>query len=377
MNRPLRVLHVITSLNRGGAENHLVALATIQAKAGCQVCIAYLKGDGYWSDQLISAGCNVIPLSLHRYGDVKPLILLCKQIRYFCPDIVHAHMPPAEVYSSLSLLLSRTSCALVTSKHNDEPFYPGWGHRLLGRIFLRRASRVIAISGAVAKYVKANLCPRLNQTVVIHYAINPLPYQAILPIQIDQIRREWRIPNGAQVIGVIARLVPQKSLDILLKAYACFRVNASYDTRLVIVGRGPLEADLRRLADALGLRTFVVWAGFREDIHAVMSVFDYFALTSSYEGFGLVLLEAMAAKRPIVATAVSAIPEVVLDGVTGILCPPGDIEALAAAFSRLSDPALRATLGEAGALRVQHEFSIDSMIEKTMSVYYECLGGPK
>jgi len=366
-------LHVITTINRGGAENHLVDLVRGQLAAGAEVSVAYMKGDGYWTDSLIAAGCPVVPLGLRRYGGIKPIVGLGMVLRTFEPDIVHAHMPPAELYARMAMMVFGFSGGVVISKHNDERFFRGWGQRVVGRWVLRRATRVIAISDAVRRYVEDNLRPRRDQVVTVHYGIDPAPYRAISPEVVSGVRAGWGIPQDAYVIGTVARFVPQKALHVLLKAYATYRSRAVRDSRLVLVGRGPLEGDLKQLAAALGIGSAVVWAGFREDIPAVMRAFDCFALTSEYEGFGLVLLEAMAAGRPVVATAVSAIPEVVADGATGILCPAGDIEAVAAAFSRLADPGLQTALGEAGALRVERNFSIDSMVRKTVAIYRECL----
>lgn len=369
----MKVLHVITTLNRGGAENHLVDLVLGQLDAGTDVGVAYLKGDGYWAAKLNSAGCQVVLLDLHRYGEIKPMFRLGRLLREFQPDIVHAHMPPAELYSRLAMMVSGFLGSFIISKHNDERFFPGWGQRIVGRWVLSRAKRVIAISGAVHRYVEANLSPRSGQVVAVHYGIDPEPYRAITPEVVSGVRACWGIPEGAHVIGTVARFVPQKALHVLLKAYASYRASALRDSRLVLVGRGPLEGELKQLATALGIESTVVWAGFREDIEAVMLAFDCFALTSKYEGFGLVLLEAMAAGRPVVATAVSAIPEVVANGVTGILCSEGNVESVAAAFSRLAEPVLQLALGEAAVLRIEKSFSIDSMVSKTMTIYRECL----
>lgn len=369
----MRILHVITTINRGGAENHLADLVCGQLDREAEVSVAYLKGDGYWTERLVSAGCSVVPLGLRRYGEIRPIFKLGKLLREFQPDIVHAHMPPAELYSRLAMMAFDFSGSFVISKHNDERFSPGWGQRFVGRWVLSRAKRVIAISGAVHRYVEANLRPQPDQVTTVHYGIDPAPYRAISPGIVSGVRAFWNVPDGAQVIGTVARFVPQKALHVLLEAYANYRASAVRDSRLVLVGRGPLEGDLKQLAVTLGIENSVVWAGFREDIQAVMCAFDCFALTSKYEGFGLVLLEAMAAGRPVVATSVSAIPEVVVNGVTGILCPAGDVESIAEAFSRLAEPVLQTALGEAGAFHVEKSFSINSMVGKTLEIYRECL----
>lgn len=368
-----KILHVITTINRGGAENHLVDLVLGQLEAGSQVIVVYMKGDGYWREKLSSAGCLVIPLDLQYYGEIKPVTRLSKFFKEFHPDIIHAHMPPAELYTRLALLVSGFKGNLVISKHNDERFFSGFGERFIGRWVLSRAKRVIAISNAVRRHVEANLNPRPNQIVTVHYGIDPRPYEEVSPEAVFRVRDCWRVPKGAYVIGTVARLVPQKALHVLFRAFAQHRAGAVRESRLVVVGRGPLEGDLKELTYTLGIEDAVVWAGFREDIHVVMRSFDCFALTSIYEGFGLVLLEAMAAERAVVATSVSAIPEVVTDEVTGILCPAGNIESIALALSRLAESEMQSALGKAGVVRVRKYFSIDSMVCKTMSIYRECL----
>lgn len=369
----MKVLHVITTINRGGAENHLADLVRGQLACGLSVAVAFLKGDGYWSNVLKVAGAEVASLGLNRYGELAPLFRLVRLLAGFTPDIVHAHMPPAELYVRLALLFPLTGkVPLVISKHNDEPFFRGLGHRWLGRWVTRRATRLIAISDAVNRYACANLGLSASKVTTVHYGIDPAPYRTVAAEAVATLRAAWNVPHDAWVIGTVARLVPQKALPVMLDGYARYRAIATRPSRLVLVGRGPLEPELRALAERLGIANQVVWAGFREDIPVVMRAFDCFALTSAYEGFGLVLLEAMAAARPVVATAVSAIPEVVADGMTGILCPVGDVAAVAAAFARVEDGQLMAHLGQAGAQRAAERFTLEQMVSKTLTIYQEC-----
>jgi glycosyltransferase involved in cell wall biosynthesis len=170
--------------------------------------------------------------------------------------------------------------------------------------------------------------------------------------------------------------VPQKSIDTLLQAFSRFRRHAGVDAWLAIVGAGPLEAELRRRARDLGVGERVVWAGFHEDMRGVMRAFDVFAISSVYEGFGLVLIEAMASGRPVVATRAGAIPEVVADGDTGLLVPPGDPQAFAAALAKMTDPALRRSLGQAGQRRALADFTLDTMFARTDALYTDILAPP-
>lgn len=370
----MKVLHVITTINRGGAENHLVELVRGQLACGLSVSVAFLKGDAYWADELRSLGAKVIGLGLRRYGELAPLWRLGRLLAAQAPDVVHAHMPPAEIYARFALMLpSAATAPLVISKHNDEPFFRGAGQRWLGRWVARRAAHLIAISDAVNRYSCANLDLPAGKVTTVHYGIDSSTYAAVDGGKVAALRNAWKVPADAWVIGTVARLVPQKALPVMLQGYAAYRAVATRPSRLVLVGRGPLEAELKLLAARLGIGDEVVWAGFREDIPTVMCAFDCFALTSSYEGFGLVLLEAMAAARPVVATAVSAIPEVVVEGENGLLCQAGDAPAVGEAFGRLEDPALRSTLGRAGALRAMGHFTLERMVARTLEIYRQCI----
>jgi len=298
---------------------------------------------------------------------------LRRLLQQWKPDLVHSHLPPAELYTRLALLGHDVRLPLVITKHNDEPFYRGPGHRMLGRWVARRAMRVIVISDAIRSYMRKHLGLPDDRIRMIHYVIDGRPFASVDERARQQLRAEWGARDNDMIVGTIARLVPQKALHVLLEAFARYRAIGRRQARLVIVGRGPLLAELKEAARRIDLADAVVWAGFREDIPALLRAFDVFALTSAYEGFGLVLLEAMAAGRPIVATAVSAIPEIVQDGQTGMLCRPGDGEAVARALLRLEDAEFRARLGENGMARAREHFTLDRMADATLAAYRECL----
>jgi glycosyltransferase involved in cell wall biosynthesis len=217
---------------------------------------------------------------------------------------------------------------------------------------------------------RARLCPPSNVTV-IRYGIDNNQSDGVEPTAIADLRSSWGAGEEAYVIGTVARLAPQKSLDVLLKAFATYHARATIRSRLVIVGTGPLEAELKQLASELGIASEVVFAGFREDIPAVIKAFNLFVLSSRYEGFGLVLLEAMSAARPVVASRVSAIPEVVEEGVSGLLADAGDVGAFAEKFALFEEPARRLAFGQAGRERARAEFGLDEMIDRTLALYEE------
>ncbi|MEL7067705.1 MAG: glycosyltransferase [Cyanobacteria bacterium J06581_3] len=369
----MRILHAITTINRGGAENHLVELVEGQVNLGYAVLVIYLKGDCYWRDFFEQFDAKAICLNLKFYGDVRPCLRLRSHITHFQPDIIHAHLPPAELYTRLALI-GLPSYPLVISKHNDEPFYKVKGQRWLARNIAKRANQLIAISESVRHNVclQELACPPAKVHTV-YYGIDYTPYGTVAETDVSQLRDRWSISPDTYLIGTVARLAPQKSLHTLLQGFSLYLQNNPSKTKLVIVGQGPLEAKLKQQAHDLNIQSDVIWAGYREDIPAVMNAIDLFALTSKYEGFGLVLLEAMAAKKPVVASNISAIPEVVDDGVTGLLVPPEDPHELAQAFRFFEEAAKRAQYGIAGKTRALEKFSPKKMIAKTQFVYEQAI----
>ncbi|HEY9721458.1 MAG TPA: glycosyltransferase [Oscillatoriaceae cyanobacterium] len=366
----MRILHVITSINRGGAENHLVELVRGQRAGGHQVAVAYLKGDGYWHGLLESLGCEVKALGLRFYGDLRPLVVLRLLIKSFAPEVLHAHMPPAELYTALARQ-GLVSTPMVISKHNDEPFYRGPGERWLTEWVARQASSVVAISGAVNRYFAGayrTVAPKLR---TIHYGIEAQAFAQVDTAAVAALRAEWGVTSHEVLIGTVARLAPHKALHVLIDGFARFLRDGGAEARLVLVGRGPLEASLRELCERHRLGDRVVFAGYREDVPTCMHAFDVFALSSIYEGFGLVLIEAMAAGKPVIATAVSAIPEIVVPDETGVLVPSADDQAFAQAIAKLSDAAMRERLGRKGRQRVMEHFDQGPMVERTLSLYQE------
>lgn len=371
--KPLHVLHTITGIERGGAENHLFDLVKHQLASGMRVTVAYLRGQGYWAPALRKLGARVDFLKLRFYGDPRPLNLLRAILAETEFDLIHAHLPPAELYTRVALAVrGDDSTPLLISKHNDCPFHRLPGERALGRWVARRARMVIAISEAVNRYMTG---PALglpaSQVRTIRYGIDSTPYENVPAEKVAALRREWGVKDDTFVIGFAGRLVEQKAIPKLLEAYSLFFKTAPCDTRLVLAGRGPLNAELRLCVARLGIVDHVVWAGFREDVPVMMRAFDAFALTSVHEGFGLVLVEAMAAERPVIATRSGAIPEVVLEGETGFLAnnPPE----VAHALSQLCDPQLRARFGAAGRLRVKERFDLDRMCAETDAAYRDLL----
>jgi glycosyltransferase involved in cell wall biosynthesis len=268
-------------------------------------------------------------------------------------------MVHADAYGSVAARVLRTP--FVSTRHNDDRYLLG-PFRFVDRAFMHGVSAVIAISDAVREFhIEAGL--PADKLVTIHYGLDALPST---PSEVTPT--EAGVPEGSPLLLAIGRLIEQKDHATLLDAFARVRGDHA-EARLAILGWGRLEDATRARARALGVDDAVVLPG-RVEPSAWLARADIFAHTSRWEGFGIVLLEAMLAGLPIVATAVSAIPEIVVDGETGVLTPPGEPEALAGALSALlDDPLRRRALGEAGRRRALGEFSVAKMAERTIAVY--------
>jgi glycosyltransferase involved in cell wall biosynthesis len=354
-------VHKITGI--GGSERHLLTL--LPALRTCGVDARFLGLDVPGSDaarfyaELRSGG---VPFEHVRCTkDLNPRMAadVVKAVRRNRPDLLHTHLVHGDIYGSIAARMA--GVPFVSSRHNDDRYLLG-SFRHIDRLFARRARRIIAISDAVRRFLEKAGLPR-EKLVTVHYGLDHLP---VTPSELQPA--DLGIDPEAPLLLAIGRLTAQKDHATLLQAFAHTRTEHPRAV-LVILGIGPLEDETRRLVTRLGLDGGVLLPG-RLEIRDWLGRADLFVHTSRWEGFGMVLLEAMLAGLPIVATRVSAVPEVVGHNLTGLLVEPGDVTALSAALSRLlRDPEEAAAFGEAGRERARTEFSIAKMVAGTVAVY--------
>lgn len=357
-----RVLHVITGIDVGGAETHLLSLCKGLVDRGFDVTVAYLKGDGELASEFCEAGCDVVRIGIQADADPVGFAKLLAHVAQEDYDIVHGHLFHGNVYGISAGTLARVP-TVVSSKHNDPPFWAEQPYRTIHDLTLAQVDQVFPISDNVRRYLLGTTSVSPAKVQTIRYGLDTEPFDTVE--NVEPVRSEF---GGETLVGTVARLTEQKDLATLIHAFG--KINEAHDAHLVIVGRGEQRTDLEQLVSERELESAVTFTGFREDIPALMHTFDVFALPSRWEGFGVVFLEAMAARTPVVASDTSAIPEVVNDGETGYLCPPGNAEAFADALSRLlSDSPLREEMGEAGRQRVEIEFSVDRMVTEMATAY--------
>lgn len=377
---PLRILHVITTLDAGGAENHLLMLCRGQKRLGADVSVAWLKGRGELAPEFEAAGCRAIrtdidPLLPRRI--VAAVARMVGVLRRLRPHVVHTHLNKAEVVGNTAARICRVP-AVVSSKHNDDAFLVKPHFRLMHFGLSFGADAIIALSRHVEEYTrKIGVRPSVPIRT-LHYGLDAETFaRASDPDCSQKLREKFlvAVPMGKRkyLIGTAARLERQKGLQHLIEASALLGARRD-DFATVILGEGTLRRELEQLVKDRGLEGRVHLPGRTRDMPSFMKALDVFCLPSLWEGFGLVLLEAMSCGVPVVATEVSAIPEVVADGSTGLLVPPADPKKLADAIGRLLDDAeLRSRMAAAGEVRVRSAFGVERMVHETWRLYEEVL----
>jgi glycosyltransferase involved in cell wall biosynthesis len=318
-----KVTHLITTIERGGAEKQLLTLSSEQVQSGLNVVVLYLKGKPDLRNEFEAAGVEVNNLLVGK-SFLKQIFLLSKYLRKN-PSPVHAHLPKSELLAAAVIAKKY----FIFSRHNAEPFWPS-GPRiisnLLSKYVCKRASQGIAISNAVKSYlIKRGEIPNDYKIDVVYYGFqkdiltNSVGLNLITNLMNDQ--------SSNYKIGTIGRLVPQKDYPTLLSAFSNV-LKSLPDTELYVVGEGYLKKDLNDLSKSLGINDKVHLVGKTQHIKEFLSRIDLFILPSKYEGLGLVLLEAMVAKKPIIAANNSAIPEVLGKTYEGLFST-GDVNSLA------------------------------------------------
>ncbi len=367
----MRIAHILKTTGLAGAEAHLLALASALGVEGFESRLIVLADPKQPPTALLAAArAQSIPVDVVSlahdldFGVVPRLVSLLKSAR---TQIVHTHLIHGDLYGALAAgLAGRT---LVQTRHNDDKFRRRWAMKLLARALAAPAKTVIAISESLAAFVRDVEGIPGPKITTIHYGLDPAT--VIDKASPGALRRELGLGNDTPLIAAVGRLTEQKGFHYLIEAFGRVRERAP-QARLVIAGDGPLRAALETQAAALS--GSVHFLGWRSDAPTIMADCDVLAVPSLWEGFGLVTLEAMALQKPVVASRVSALPEIVVDGLAGagLLVPPADSAALAEALITLiANPEPARAMGVRGRARLEKEFTVQRMARKHAAVYKE------
>ena len=367
----MKVLHLINTLSTGGAEMHLLTLCRYLKRQNVEIVVVCLREHVKDSRSLRldfeEEAIRVINLQADSRYDSLFLGRIARVLREERPDILHTHLPRADFAGAFARVF-HPGLVWVCSVHAiySEDWSGRWSLPLFNLLW-RRADVMVCISHAVREWLVGRGVPP-DKARVIHYGIEPAKFSEPRV----NLREQWGLNDNA-VVGSIGRLEPRKGHDLLIQAMPelCMRVPSA---RLLIAGHDPrgYGATLRRLIDRLGLGEKVRLVGFQNDVVSFLNALDVFAFASSSEGFGQVLVEAMAAAKPVVASKISPLTEIVVDGNTGLLVEPGDPTAFAdAIMSLLKNPIERERMGLRGRERVKKFFTAERMARQTLALYEE------
>lgn len=359
----MKILFVITGLGVGGAEKVVTSLADELTQRNHEVIIAYLKGEvlvapKHKSIKLVNLelqSCRNLPLSYLKLRNL---------INKFQPDVVHSHLVHANIISRL-IRLTTSVPKLITSAHNTNE------EGQLRMLAYRFTDKLTTVSTnvsqeAVEAFVQQGAVKK-GRMITVYNSISTNEF-SFSQDKRNIIRKELKIDSNTQLILAVGRLNTQKDYPNLLTALSKIS-KENFKFRLAIVGDGPLLKDLHRLTHKLNLEDKVLFLGVREDIPSLMSAADLFVLSSAWEGFGLVVAEAMSCERIVVATDCGGVREVV--GNTGFLVPPKDSNLLANTIKKgleLNDTE-KLELGNKARQRILNKYSLNSTADKWMTLY--------
>ena len=368
----IRILLVTVGLGVGGTEGQVLELASRLDPARFDVVVCALKGEDVLAGELRARGVRVVLLYGEGQRDVRVLYRLVRLVQAEAPDLIHSFLSPANLASRLAGRACRVP--VVISSYRDREAWKSGLDRLADRFTLRWIRAATCCSDAVRRFVAGHIGGESGKLLTIHNGVD----LAQFAVRKGVSRAELGLRGDLPVVGTVCRLIePKKGLAVLVKALARLKDRAGTpQCQVLIVGEGSAERVIRALCGELGVMQWVVFAGLRRDVPRILPSLDVFVMPSRYEGFGIGIVEAMAAGLPVVASAVGGIPEIVIHGETGLLVPPDDPGRLAEALRELTaNPEKAKTMGQRGRQRAKALFSVEAMVKQHEDLYERLLTG--
>ena len=368
-SRRYRIAYVIGELDKGGAEYQLHELLRHLDRRVFEPTVLVLASGGYWTEPIRALGVTVHEFPRRQSADVSRLVRLRAALRALAPDVLHTIMWSANSYGRLAALGLGIPVVIAAERNViRRPRWQVWIERALDRVTDRYLVNCAAITAEL--HQRGGLAAaKIN---VVHNGIDLGVLPSFEPDR-EKARRAAGFDPSRRLVAQIGRLTEQKDYPTFLAAARIVAARFS-DVDFLVVGTGERRADLERLAADLGIASRVRFTGLRHDVPALLGGVDVLALTSRYEGLPNVVLEAMAAGAVAVATDVGGCRDVIVDGETGLLVPPRNPDATAAALGRvLADPEWRTRLAVAARRRVEDEFSVQIMAARTADAYRRLL----
>jgi glycosyltransferase involved in cell wall biosynthesis len=357
LKKPVKdILFVTVGYTLGGSENMIARIAPLLRNRGYKVRVLAFKGWGPVSDKLKASGIDCIALFGKGKFDIRVLWRYFLYLREYPPDVIIAFLYRAYIPTRIfGFLLGTPNISSVQGV---------WGSmnlilKTIDRVTAPLSCGIYSCSNAVTEFLIRDIGIKRDFIATIHNGIDVDSFS----VKVDKKKKfeELGLESGSKVVGAVSRLYePTKGIKILLEASKM--VQSKVSSELLIVGSGKDENKLKKTAGDLGVRA--LFLGERTDISEILQVMDVFVLASFYEGFPVVILEAMAAGLPVVATNAGGSREAVLDGKTGFIVETGNPDKLAEKIEiLLKDNKIRKKFGKAGFKRVKENFSIDKTVD--------------
>lgn len=364
----MRILHVINNLEPAGAESLLTGICLGLADRGhsVQVATVYAHPSRTLSDTLTTHGITVHSLDSRRRYALSNRRAVAHTITGSACDIVHAHLFPAFYWTAFAR--TGTVPKVLTEHSPDNNRRRRWWLRPLEAAAYRSYARIVCISKAVQVSLQGSFPGLAEKMQTIHNGVDIARFASAEPVR----RGDIGVPEGVPLITFVSRMYPPKDHATVLRALPLIP-----DAHLLLVGAGDEEPMLRRVAAELEVHERAHFLGVRDDVPGLLKASDICVHSSRYEGFCLVLVEAMACGVPVVASDIPASREVIGEAPCGEIFPVGDHEALAVVLQRLiANPERRGSMGQAGRSRCQ-AFSLDATIEAHEALYHQLIQGPR
>jgi glycosyltransferase involved in cell wall biosynthesis len=366
-----RIVHLVKMVGVSGMERHLLSLLPGLRACGLDARIIVLVEPDKPMTEYLQAmqrlGVPAEALVISRDFDPGLMATLAKKFREGGYYGVHTHLIHGDIHGLIAAKLAGIRHIFSTA-HNDDRFRRLLPIRIVQAILWRQVEAGIAISESLRQFlIRVEFAPP-DHIHTVRYGLDRSSVQ-IDPAARQNLRAELSLDPQTPLVGSVCRLVEQKGLRYAIQAFAQIadQVPAAH---FIIAGDGPLKTSLQQQAADLGLRQRMHFLGWRTDSHSLLAAVDVLLMPSLWEGFGLVMLEAMASATPIIASNVSALPEIVVDGETGFLVPPADPESLADKMIHLlKNPDQAREMGHRGQRRLDSVFSVDRMVQQTLKVY--------
>lgn len=374
----IKILHVTSTTTGGSAFSLLLLLRYLDRKV-FDVSVA-MPPDGPFYCDIVKTEVKVYPLMISRqpfrYCNVRGFWQLRKILREGMFDIVHTHTSVGGFLGRIAAKSVGIPCVIWTI--HGWAFNYSYGTFVQRRFFKtiekfldRFTDHYVAVSRNMLEVGIQTRVTTSEKVSVIYHGIEADKYE--IRDRHSSLRKELGIGEDIPIVGNIGRIEPQKAVDDFLKAAKSVK-NQIPNAKFLVVGDGPLRNDMERLSIQLGIEGDVIFTGWKKNVKEYMDVMDVVCIPSLWEALPFLLLEAMAMKKPIVATSVGGIPEVVDNGKTGILIPPSRPEDMARAIINLiGNKRIAEEMGEAGKQRVRQLFSIEQMIMHYEKLYFDLL----